>query len=392
MFGWWQTLEHFSAPGSHPIATSADAQKVVQHALGRATGSQRSRPVLARRGGDDWNIHGQIGSAREMSGSQRAKYDRARRGGTRGNLGPIPPDVELYRRTQDLDAAAVATKSTHDDLLAELGNLTRARYNGVSAPYKLLVLQWAVNRALDGGSRLVRLSSVRREIANILSPYRIGTSAPKPSDPWSALDGSAWWERTVTPDGDLGGLSLPVYRLIQEDRGFGRRAIGVLDRLIAESPPAEATAPARLAQAEEPVISVTPLQIERNLVATFAIEQPGREMTALRREAGLVERYADHLRSKGHEVHRDMIVLRGSERLYTDLYDETDHCLYEAKASTDRMAIRLGLGQVLDYRRFLSPRSAALLLPDLPGPDLCELLGKYDVRVCYPSDDGWATV
>ncbi|MGZ8178868.1 hypothetical protein ACXVUM_13145 [Williamsia sp. SKLECPSW1] len=193
--------------------------------------------------------------------------------------------------------------------MAELGNLTRARFNGVSAPYKLLVLRWATNRALDGESRLVRLSPVRREIANILSPYRIGTSAPKPSDPWSALDGSSWWERRVTTNGDLGGLSLPVYRLIQEDRGFGRRAIGVLEQLIAETPPTQATTPARLAQAEEPGVSVTPLQIERNLVETFAIEQPGREMTALRREAGLVERYADHLRSKGHKVHRDMIVL-----------------------------------------------------------------------------------
>jgi hypothetical protein len=340
-------------------------------------------------GRDDWNIIGQIGSAREMSLSQRAKYDRARRGGTRGNLGPVPPDNELFTRTQDLDEAASAPRSTHDELLAELGTLTRARYNGMSAPYKLLVLRWAINRALDGQPRIVRLSSVRREIATILSPYRIGTSPPKPSDPWTALGGSSWWELTVTSEGDLGGLSLPVYELIQENRGFGRRAVGVLDRLIAETPPAQATAPERLTQAEEPVVSVTPLQIERNLVETFAREQPGREMTALRAEAGLVERYADHLRSKGHVVHRDMIVLRGSERLYTDLYDETDHCLYEAKASTDRMAIRLGLGQILDYRRFLSPRSAALLLSARPEADLCELLAKYDVRVCFPSGDRW---
>ena len=277
VFGWWQTLEHFSAPGSHPIATSVDDRTVVQDALRRAAEGRRSRPVLGRMGRDDWNILGQIGSTREVSVSQRAKYDRARRGGTRGNLGPIPPDAELYGRTQDLDGAGVTTKSIHDDLLAELGNLTRARFNGASAPYKVLVLRWAITRALDGESRLVCLSSVRREIANILSPYRIGTSAPKPSDPWSALDGSSWWERTVTTEGDLGGLSLPVYQLIQEDGGFGRRAMGVLDRLIAESPPAQATTPARLAQDEEPVVSVTPLQIERNLVETFAIEQPGRD-------------------------------------------------------------------------------------------------------------------
>ena len=48
--------------------------------------------------------------------------------------------------------------------------------------------------------------------------------------------------------------------------------------------------------------------------------------------------------------------------------------LYEAKGSAERMSIRLALGQVLDYGRYVEGSRLAILLPEAPAADLVELL------------------
>ena len=43
------------------------------------------------------------------------------------------------------------------------------------------------------------------------------------------------------------------------------------------------------------------------------------------------------------------------------------------------MSVRLALGQVLDYGRFVSGSRLAVLLPETPPADLVELLETHDV-------------
>jgi hypothetical protein len=53
--------------------------------------------------------------------------------------------------------------------------------------------------------------------------------------------------------------------------------------------------------------------------------------------------------------------------------------VYEAKGSADRMSVRLSLGQVLDYGRYVEGSRLAVLLPEAPAADLVELLELHDV-------------
>lgn len=110
--------------------------------------------------------------------------------------------------------------------------------------------------------------------------------------------------------------------------------------------------------------------------------------TAVRQEAQLVQRFVAYLEDCGHQVGRFRIQPPGeSTSLYTDIFDVTDGCLYEAKASSTREAVRMAIGQLLDYSRHISPPPRlAILLPGLPTSDLLALLKLYKI-VCV-SDAG----
>jgi hypothetical protein len=109
-----------------------------------------------------------------------------------------------------------------------------------------------------------------------------------------------------------------------------------------------------------------------------------------RREQGLVQRYAEYLRSRGSDVVRYTYQV-GSSRLACDGFDVTNNVLIEAKSSTDRNSIRLAVGQLYDYRRFHDPEpTLRILLPRSPGPDLIDYLHMAHVEVAYPDGSGFA--
>ena len=60
--------------------------------------------------------------------------------------------------------------------------------------------------------------------------------------------------------------------------------------------------------------------------------------------------------------------------------------LIEAKSSCTRNQIRLAIGQLLDYKRYLNPKQMAILLPTKPKSDLIELIksleDKYTCKRC----------
>jgi hypothetical protein len=114
---------------------------------------------------------------------------------------------------------------------------------------------------------------------------------------------------------------------------------------------------------------------------------------AERREQRLVLELSAYLRRRKHNVSRKRIVPPGEARpLFTDLYDATTGTLVEAKGTVARNSIRMAIGQLADYKRFVDagqPRHLAVLLPSKPRADLGELLTSQGIEVIYPLDEGF---
>ncbi len=113
-----------------------------------------------------------------------------------------------------------------------------------------------------------------------------------------------------------------------------------------------------------------------------------------RREQTLVLAFRDHLLQQRHEVARLKIVpAREAKPLFSDLMDRTTNTLYEAKGSVQRGAIRMAIGQLMDYRRFVQPSPRlAVLLPSRPRDDLRDLLTSVGVGVVWRDGDSFAEV
>lgn len=136
------------------------------------------------------------------------------------------------------------------------------------------------------------------------------------------------------------------------------------------------------------VASVLAVPIETNEAETFTVTTTADVQERERSEGRLVTAYADYLRALGHSVCRHRIPVSDGV-LITDLYDETTDELVEAKSSTDRGTIRLALGQILDYARYIQPASMAILVPQQPSIDLCTLLLDNGTGVVWPHGQGF---
>lgn len=129
--------------------------------------------------------------------------------------------------------------------------------------------------------------------------------------------------------------------------------------------------------------AVAAVAVDAIPVAIATIEQSDVQKTlagvVVQNEAQLSTRFQAYLESHHREVKRYRIDPVGSATLYSDLADVTDYVLYEAKGSAERMSVRLALGQVLDYGRYVQESRLAILLPEAPAADLVELLEAHDV-------------
>ncbi|MYQ99970.1 hypothetical protein [Streptomyces sp. SID6139] len=114
----------------------------------------------------------------------------------------------------------------------------------------------------------------------------------------------------------------------------------------------------------------------------------------LRREGELVTAFVEHLAVAGHTTHSFQFTVKGEAGTLTpDLYDATDHALYEAKGLTTRANVRMAIGQLFDYRRRVPNRDElrlAVLLPSEPTEDMKELLAELGMGLVYRTDDGFA--
>lgn len=140
-----------------------------------------------------------------------------------------------------------------------------------------------------------------------------------------------------------------------------------------------------------PISDDVPIELQHS---ERAFVSPSREpYEAERREQRLVLELETYLRRRNHEVSRKRIIPPGEARpLFTDLYDATTGTLVEAKGTVERNAIRMAIGQLADYRRFVEdgqPRHLAVLVPSQPRSDLRKLLASQGIELIYPGNGGF---
>ena len=81
----------------------------------------------------------------------------------------------------------------------------------------------------------------------------------------------------------------------------------------------------------------------------------------------------------------------GGLRLVADIWDEEEELLIEAKATASRENLRMALGQLADYSRFLkADHSCAVLVPERPPDDMVELLHSREILVIYRDGKGFS--
>ncbi|MFD8070014.1 hypothetical protein [Streptomyces parvulus] len=132
---------------------------------------------------------------------------------------------------------------------------------------------------------------------------------------------------------------------------------------------------------------------EQHGTAETVADIPAGQRKILRREGELVTAFVAHLSAAGHDTHSFQITIKGEPGALTpDLYDATDHALYEAKGLTTRANVRMAIGQLADYRRHIPHTEGlrvAVLLPSQPTADIQDLLAEEDVALVYQTEDGF---
>ncbi|TQK44810.1 hypothetical protein FBY35_6337 [Streptomyces sp. SLBN-118] len=136
--------------------------------------------------------------------------------------------------------------------------------------------------------------------------------------------------------------------------------------------------------------TVEDVEVERRKTERSSVgAQQSRE--AERRESLLVTRYLVHLRQRGLRATSKRITL-GDERtvLRTDLYIAQHDFLIEAKGTVSREAIRMGIGQLFDYQRYIQPRPAlGLLLPHRPHKEMLDLCAALSITSIWAEGDSF---
>lgn len=183
----------------------------------------------------------------------------------------------------------------------------------------------------------------------------------------------------------------PFYRADAPETGDGpiRSVIVFRLRPVGRAPEAPQGLPAVTTRTQVESVAVEERNTERCVV------DPSREpYEAERRESALVHAFKAYMEGKGHVVERTKITpAEEAKPLFTDVFVKDLKILVEAKGSTDRPAIRMAIGQLLDYSRFYEASEGrvtrAVLLPSLPRKDLLDLLGFAGVQVFYPEKDAF---
>lgn len=184
-----------------------------------------------------------------------------------------------------------------------------------------------------------------------------------------SLDREQPWYESDAPETDNGPVrSVIVFRLRPADT------------------PPSAPSGVSVVPGETVVVSVA---VEAMYTEKTVVDPSREPYEAERRESVLVQRFKQYMESKGQVVERIMITPNGEAKpIFTDVYLRRLNILVEAKGGIDRCSIRMAIGQLIDYSRFV-PLNArlAVLLPSIPRDDLRRLLAHAGVFLYVPEDN-----
>lgn len=180
-----------------------------------------------------------------------------------------------------------------------------------------------------------------------------------------------------------------VERDAPDDNGDNRTVI--VFRLVPlgkHSRPAQVENPKGPGQVRPEVSAPTVVPIEVTRVTEFSIG-PSESRVGTKRESDLVNRYVEVLRANGSEVTGYHIPVADQPYpLRVDIYDHTNQDIIEAKSSSSREHVRSAIGQLLDYRRYVSHKRISVLLPKKPREDLLDLLSTEGIDCVFESSAG----
>lgn len=132
---------------------------------------------------------------------------------------------------------------------------------------------------------------------------------------------------------------------------------------------------------------------ERHRTGQTVAKVAAGERVVNRREGILFTAFEEHLEAAGHAFNTFQISVKGEPtRLTPDLYDETDHALYEGKGLTTRSNVRMAMGQLLDYRRYIDNADTlrlVVLLPSEPTPDVKDLLQTEGFHLVFQTEESF---
>jgi hypothetical protein len=135
----------------------------------------------------------------------------------------------------------------------------------------------------------------------------------------------------------------------------------------------------------------TQIPIEEGEVEGYETASSGEVRRAVRRESRLVCDYASFLKARGDAVTRIKATpVQAARPIYSDRFNVTRNQLIEAKASTTRGDVRMAIGQLADYVRFVDGGAkTAVLLDAKPHPDLLDLLSTQGAAAIWREGDGF---
>ncbi|MFC8716146.1 restriction endonuclease [Kitasatospora sp. NPDC057198] len=169
-----------------------------------------------------------------------------------------------------------------------------------------------------------------------------------------------------------------------------RKVIVFRLRPVDTRPQAPTSRLGRLLGATDSTNPVQRLPLEQQLTEKMFVDPNREAYEAERKESKLVSALGDYLRTKNHQVGRHQIMPTGETRpLYTDVYVEALNLLVEAKGSVTRENIRMAIGQLADYSRYLGTPRKAILVPSQPRTDLLDLAASQGCAVIWPDGKGY---
>jgi len=132
--------------------------------------------------------------------------------------------------------------------------------------------------------------------------------------------------------------------------------------------------------------------VEALTTPTFRQALATREVLARRRELELVYEFRDWLATTYGLAATGLRIPYAPEArdLRTDLFLPERQLLIEAKSSSARDKIRHAIGQLYDYRRWLSPQpDIGILVPTSPAIDMLDLLDGLGIAVAWRIRNGF---